>query len=171
MPGGRPPIYDAEKHPKECREMGMQGMFAVEMAKAWGVHTDTIENWKKEHPEFLVAYKEAQNFRTAWLLEKGRNHLVGAKDAQLNHTAWSMMMRYDGQNTDERRVKLKRFDSSAPLDVQVSQIFASFAQKEITPKEFNTLMTNIKIAAEVLEKTELVKKVEALEAKLALTDA
>lgn len=162
-PVGRPTKYDPKKHPKECVEMGRKGMFKVQMAKAWDVDTDTITEWVNTHPIFSAAYKRAQNYRAAWMLEQGQEGLFGSKDKQFNAIAWSMIMRYDGQNTDERTCKLPELLSCNTFSEKAACIMNAFASGKLTPKEANTLADLVSKSAKIDEVTELRDKLEAIE--------
>ncbi len=52
--GGRPTDYDPENYPRMAYVACMDGGFTdVKLAKLFGVSKATINNWKKEHPEFF----------------------------------------------------------------------------------------------------------------------
>jgi len=163
MAGGRPTLYDPEFHPAECERLGHLGYFKVEMAKAWNVDADTVTNWCHAHPEFFSAYKRAQGFRAAWLLEQGKAGLFGSKDNTFNAVAWSMMMRYDGQNTDERTVSLPELKDCKTFAEMATCVIRAFGDNRLTPKEANTLTDIIGKGAKIEEVTELRKMLEEIE--------
>lgn len=45
--------------------------FAVKI----GVHTDTLQEWRKVHPIFSVAYKKAKDYQKNFLIQNGLNGL------------------------------------------------------------------------------------------------
>lgn len=58
-PGGRPPIYNPDKHPKAARLLiARHGLSHVELAEAFGVSDAAIAQWRNEHPEFLRSLNE-----------------------------------------------------------------------------------------------------------------
>lgn len=163
MAGGRPTLYDPNFHPQNCIELGKQGYFKVQMAEVWDVDTDTIDEWRKKHVEFSGAYKRACNYRAAWLLAQGREGLFGNKDSQLNALAWSMMMRYDGQNTDERTVNIPEMKDCKTFSEMSQCVVRAFSEGRLTPKEANTLTDIISKGAKIEEVTELRRMLEEIE--------
>jgi hypothetical protein len=163
MAGGRPTLYKPEFHPEDCERLGKLGYFKVEMAEEWDVHTDTINDWCNAHPEFLLAYKRAQGFRASWLLKQGKSGLFGSKECSFNAVAWSMMMRYDGQNTDERTVSLPELKDCKTFAEMATCVIRAFGDNRLTPKEANTLTDIIGKGAKIEEVTELRKMLEEIE--------
>jgi len=53
----RPSKYDPEQHPQWAEGLAKLGKTEAEIAVEFGVNVDTITNWKKSHPEFLVSLK------------------------------------------------------------------------------------------------------------------
>lgn len=166
MPAGRPTKYNPDFHPEDCERMGKEGKFKVEMALAWDVDTDTINEWCRVHQKFSDAYKRACNYRAAWMMNAGRNGLYGSKESQFNAVAWSMMMRYDGQNTDERTVSLPEMASCKTFAEMSDCVVKAFAAGKLTPKEANTLADIISKGAKVEEQTVLKEKIELIEKTL-----
>lgn len=65
MPGGRPTDYK-EEYCNSVIEFGKQGFSRVQMAAEFEVAKATIQNWEKEHSEFLVAMTRAMTLSQAW---------------------------------------------------------------------------------------------------------
>lgn len=58
-PGGRPPVYNPDKHPKAARLLiARHGLSHEELAEAFCVTGATISTWKSDHPEFSKALIE-----------------------------------------------------------------------------------------------------------------
>lgn len=163
MAGGRPTKYDPDFHPEDCIRLGKLGYFKVEMAEEWDVSCDTINDWMHANQEFLHAYKKACSYRASWLLKQGKSGLFGSKDSSLNAVAWSMMMRYDGQNTDERTVDLPELADCKTFADMSACVIKAFGQGRLTPREANVLADVIGKGAKVDEVTELRKMLEAIE--------
>jgi hypothetical protein len=56
---GRPTLFKPE-YVEQVRELCLLGLVDEEIAKVWGVHVDTLNKWKKSHPELLEAMKEGR---------------------------------------------------------------------------------------------------------------
>ena len=72
---GRPSKYD----PSFCDlvlELGAQGKSKAQMAAAIGVDRETLDNWKKAHPEFSRAVKAALDLSLAWWEDVGQHNLT-----------------------------------------------------------------------------------------------
>lgn len=59
MPAGRPTLY-SENYPEKAKRYALLGLTDEQMAAAFDVCTDTLNEWKKRHPEFSVAIKEGR---------------------------------------------------------------------------------------------------------------
>jgi transposase len=55
-PGGRPNKFKPE-YIEQARKIGQFGHTDPELAEFFGVHLQTINNWKRKYPEFLYALK------------------------------------------------------------------------------------------------------------------
>lgn len=163
MPAGRPTDYNPDFHPSDCIRLGKMGYFKVQMAEEWDICCDTINEWCSKHEEFSDAYKRACSYRASWLLKQGQAGLFGSKEMSLNAVAWSMMMRYDGQNTDERTVNLPELKSCKTFSEQAKCVVDAFGDGKLTPKEMNTLVDVISKGAKIEEVTELRRMLEEIE--------
>ncbi len=67
----RPTKYNATEHPKVARQLTGMGKTIRDVAKLLGVNSDTINEWRKVHPEFSVA------------IELGRDDAVDAVERAL----------------------------------------------------------------------------------------
>ena len=61
MTVGRPSDYDLKKTPKQAKRLCLLGATDKQMADFFEVSETTINNWKKEHPEFLVSIREGKD--------------------------------------------------------------------------------------------------------------
>ena len=91
MPGGRPTDYK-EEYCNSVIEFGKQGFSRVQMAAEFEVAKATIQNWEKEHPEFLAAMTRAMTLSQAWWEKKGQECLVMPAGASFQASAWSRSM-------------------------------------------------------------------------------
>ena len=91
MPGGRPTDYK-EEHCNSVIEFGKQGFSRVQMAAELEVAKATIQNWEKEHPEFLAAMTRAMTLSQAWWEKKGQECLVMPAGVSFQASAWSRSM-------------------------------------------------------------------------------
>jgi hypothetical protein len=58
-PGGRPPVYNPEKHPKAAYKLvSRYGFTDDQLCELFGVTNGLITQWKEAHPEFLKALNE-----------------------------------------------------------------------------------------------------------------
>jgi len=55
--GGRPSSYDPKLHPKLAFWLAQAGLTDEQMAEEIAIHTDTLYEWRKVHPEFSEALK------------------------------------------------------------------------------------------------------------------
>jgi len=91
MPGGRPTDYK-EEYCNSVIEFGKQGFSRVQMAAELEVAKATIQNWEKEHPEFLAAMTRAMTLSQAWWEKNGQECLVMPAGVSFQASAWSRSM-------------------------------------------------------------------------------
>jgi len=60
MPAGRPSEYDPKKTPKQTKKACLMGATDKDLADFFEVSEKTINNWKKQHPEFLQSIREGK---------------------------------------------------------------------------------------------------------------
>jgi len=54
---GRPSLYDPKLHPKLAFWLAQAGLTDEQIAEEIAIHTDTLYQWRKVHPEFSEALK------------------------------------------------------------------------------------------------------------------
>lgn len=57
---GRPSKYDPKKHPDLAFWMAHAGLTNKQIAEEFGVTERTIDNWKRDHPEFFRSLKKGK---------------------------------------------------------------------------------------------------------------
>ena len=118
MAGGRPSTYDTEF----CElviSLGREGASKAEMAHACGVARMTLDNWAKEHPEFLDAVTEAVELSQGWWESEGRKATFG-KVPGFNATAFIFNMKNrfpaDWRDKKEMDVSISHEDALEELE-------------------------------------------------------
>lgn len=164
MAGGRPPIYNADFHPADCERLGMEGKFAVQMARDWGIDVKTIHDWALNHPEFCNSFTRAKAYRAAWMMDQAQAGLLVDKGMTFNAQVMGMMLKYDGVQLDERYIKLPELAAAKTFSDQSRVVVDAFSRGEITAKEANSVADIISKTAKIEEVTELRKMLEEIEA-------
>ncbi len=75
--GGRPAVYDAQKHPSAVREMTAAGRRQEDVAKALGVTVTTLYRWRDDHAEFGEAIKQGWRMRDGGVVDALYHKAVG----------------------------------------------------------------------------------------------
>ncbi len=164
MAGGRPTDYDPEFHPAEIiRLMKDRGYTAVQVVRDWDIDIRTLNEWDAVHEEFSLAYTRAKNYRTAWWMDKAQQGVHTGEGEKFDSRLFGMIMRYDGINMDERRVKLDALASCKTFSEQTTCIIGALASGKITIKEANGMVDIIGKTAKIEEVTELRKMLEEIE--------
>ena len=76
MPAGRPSKYKPE-FCEQVIEYGKEGMSLHEMALELDICYDTLNEWRKEKPEFSDAVKKALTYSQGWWERLGRTAASG----------------------------------------------------------------------------------------------
>jgi hypothetical protein len=66
--GGRPTLY-RERYAEEGRKLCELGATDAQMGDFWGVHENTINNWKRAHPEFTQEVRLGKMWADALVAE------------------------------------------------------------------------------------------------------
>jgi hypothetical protein len=74
---GRPTDYNQAFHDADLLMRGAKGHSLVEVAAKWGVHRDTIHQWRKDSASFSDAYKVYKDLVEAWYVQFGRATMTG----------------------------------------------------------------------------------------------
>jgi hypothetical protein len=74
--GGRPTLYQ-ERYAEEGRKLCELGATDAQMADFWGVHENTINNWKRAHPEFAQEIRLGKMCADALVAEAAYSRAIG----------------------------------------------------------------------------------------------
>jgi hypothetical protein len=74
--GGRPTRYQ-ERYAEEGRKLCEHGATDAQMAGFWGVHENTINNWKRAHPEFAQEVRRGKMMADARVAEALYRRAIG----------------------------------------------------------------------------------------------
>jgi hypothetical protein len=85
---GRPTDYLPE-HCERVIELGREGKSKAQIAAELDVCRNTLDNWAKEHPEFLSAITRARDLSLAWWEGEAQS---GLKTSGFNASLWSRSM-------------------------------------------------------------------------------
>ena len=85
-PVGRPSKYKPE-YCEEFQNLSAQGLTALSIAEEFDVHTDTLQEWRKVHPEFSVAYTRGAQKRSNYYMRLAQDNLSN-KDFNFNMFRW-----------------------------------------------------------------------------------
>lgn len=77
MPGGRPTKYEPASHPERARRLALLGLTDDELAIAFGVSPQTIQNWDDAHPEFLATRARGKADADAKVAERLYHRALG----------------------------------------------------------------------------------------------
>ena len=80
-PVGRPSLYRKE-YEERAYKLCLLGAIDSELADFFGVCTTTIDTWKHEHPEFLVALKKGKTFADANVAESLYKRAIGCSHTE-----------------------------------------------------------------------------------------
>lgn len=85
---GRPSDYRPE-YCERAVELGRQGKSKAQIAADLDVCRNTLDNWAREHAEFLSAITRARDLSLAWWEDKAQS---GLETSGFNASLWSRSM-------------------------------------------------------------------------------
>jgi hypothetical protein len=102
MPAGRPSDYQPE-FCDQVIDLAKQGKSKAQMAAAFDVSRQTIDNWAEAHPEFLEALSRAEAHCQAWWEDQG---MKGMTAPGFNAAVWtkSMQARFREDYTERKEM-------------------------------------------------------------------
>lgn len=128
-PEGRPTKYDPA-FAKQAMKICLLGATDNEIADFFEVSVATINNWKKEYPEFLESIKEGKknadlNVVTA-LYESAQDRIVKEQQA-IKVRSVSLK---DGKRVEDERVELVEVEKVIPADFRSQQFWLKNRQPD-----------------------------------------
>ncbi len=119
--GGRPTKYRNSFHPLDYIVQSKQGKTLKQIASNWDVDADTVQEWRKVHPEFSVAVKKGRQFSEAWYINLGQSAMLGQAKAdnkfvQFNLGAFVWLTKNLFKWSDRKEIKKdEEIDPRRPL--------------------------------------------------------
>lgn len=121
-----------EYRPEYCNtaiEQGKLGKSKAQIASVIGVSRNTLDNWAKEHPEFLSAIAHARDLALAWWEDQAQRGLWETPEGErLNPQLWSRSMaaRFPEDYRENSRMELTGKDGG-PLEISDTERAAKIA--------------------------------------------
>ena len=146
--GGRPSLYKGTDHCLAAIQCMSVGMGFGEMSCHLGVVGDTIKNWAKDKPEFLVAVQIGKKLYERWWKMMGRVH-VATSPQRFNTNLYSLNMgnRFDwakkeersdtikGKQTIEHKHKVEEIASNSSKEEQLGEVIRILVEAGVIPAE------------------------------------
>lgn len=122
---GRPTDYRQELC-TQVMELGMQGKSKTQIARTIGVVRNTLDNWAKEHPEFLSALTCAMEWSQAAWEDKADD---GIASMGFNAGLWGRVMsaRFPKDYRETTRTELTGADGGSVKTEEIGNGFGGFA--------------------------------------------
>ena len=76
---GRPSLYKPDFHPKKAAELCLMGKTNPEIAQSLGVNMDTLQQWRKQYPDFSDAIKGSKDQADAPVVKSLYQRALGYK--------------------------------------------------------------------------------------------
>lgn len=121
---GRPSDFRPEYVEQVERFCAVMGTLDEDVAQFFGVCVATINNWKKEHPEFLASIKRGKADTDHKVVEKLIDRAVGAKFYQDKEIKLKTVHYENGKKvSEEERFEIVRLEGQAPPDTQALALY------------------------------------------------
>lgn len=159
---GRPTKYEA-RFCNEFKEYSKQGMSKEEICLEWEISHQTLYDWQDKHPEFLEAVKIGTQFSKGWWMKQGRENLSSSKEFPFQPVLWSMNMRCRFGMTEDHLPHVQKFKEAKTIKEKAEALTEALSKGEIAPSQANLALDAVTKEANLIEKSDLIKRVEALE--------
>jgi hypothetical protein len=144
--GGRPTAYQ-ERYAEEGRKLCLMGATDAQMADFWGVHENTIGNWKRAQPEFAEAVRNGKMMADANVADALYHRAIG-----YSHPAVKILQR-EGHPIEVE------YTEHYPPDTQAAFIWLKNRQpgqwKDVKSREVSN--TNLNVTMSLEEERQLAK--------------
>lgn len=98
MPGGRPSKYNGDETNKIAYKLTLLGADDQKLANFFEVKEQTINNWKKDYPEFFESIKKGKDFADANVAKSLYNRACGFTKKQVKifqYQGYPVVVDYD----------------------------------------------------------------------------
>lgn len=131
------------------------------------IGSKTFYRWAETYPEFAEAIDIGKMKQQKKHEDLAKQYMVGyEEDGKLNTTLWSMFARNRHGYTEHRRIKIPGLDTAKTPVEQLEKIMNQLALGRLTSLEAKNLTALVESATNIMEKTEMLKRIELLEASL-----
>ena len=160
MSTGRPSDYKVQYCDYVVEKMAYEGYIVEEFCRDWGIVRSTFFLWVNIHKAFSDAYTRGQQLRKAYHKQLLQNGIMADR---FNERAFAMLLRYSGENGDERTIALPKLAKAKTFAKKCDVILKAFTDEYINSKEANAILDMIGKMAKIDEVTEMRKKLEEIE--------
>lgn len=161
-PGGRPTKYD-EAYCEQFLNLSADGWSKEEICLEWLISHQTFYDWQNKHPEFLEAVKRGTQLSKGWWMRQAREHLSSSKEFPFNAVLWSMNMRCRFGMTEDQLPHVAKFAKAKTIKEKAEALTEALSHGVIAPSQANLALDAVSKEANLIEKSDLIKRVEALE--------
>lgn len=159
---GRPTLYK----PQFCDEvilLGQKGYCCYRMAEALGVSRHTLFDWKKQHPEWKIAFQLAGDYTKAWL---SRKMIENLDNKNFQGRMMEFVLHFVAFPVEYDSAEIPGLAEAKTIKEQSDAVIAALGNQIISAKQASDTMDVILKAVTAVEKTDTQERVDALEALL-----
>ena len=162
---GRPSLYDADKHIALLFELFDQGKDICHFCSEASIARNTFDEWRKNHPEFKIAFDIALQRAEKFCLEEGDKY---CHEQGFNDKYWSrkMMNRFGYANA--RKVSIPGIEATTSIIETFNMILREGVIGNITPNETQVLTGALLTGIKIVESIETVKRLDEIESYVGL---
>jgi len=134
----------------------------IALAAELGVVKSTINNWRKENPDFEFAIQHGKACGEANYEKFAHENMC---NKEFNDKAWAAIMRRNYQDAWDRKVQIEGLSECTNYDEEIDCIMRNVASGNLTPVEAERMSNIIKAKVYAFEMTKVKPLIEKLEAQ------
>jgi transposase-like protein len=160
---GQPTKYKPE-YCEQFIKMREQGMIVEQIATKWGVHTDSLYEWRRVQPDFSYAFARGRAAYEAWLYNELR---INAVNPKANANIFKIICCWQLNRSDkvsDNPTRLPGFEGS--IEQRLEAIKLAFKEGKINTPQYYDLTSALEKEAKIREACEMSKRIEELEKQL-----
>lgn len=164
--GGRPTKYEAQ-YCDQFLNLSAEGWSKEEICWEWRICKQTLYEWADKHKEFSDAVKRGTELSKGWWMSQARKNLNSLASMPFNSVLWSMNMRCRFGMTEDHLPHVQKFKEAKTIKEKAQALTEALSNGEIAPSQANLALDAVTKEANLIEKSDHAKRIEALEAKAA----
>ena len=141
-------------------------VFVEDMAEHFDVCVDTLYEWEIKHPSFSEAFTRARDLAASKYRRIAADNIITDKSVSFNQQSYMWVGDLLERGARSRRRKYGKILSEGSQAEKAAAVVKHLEEGKVEAEEAHSLMSLVKSESDIIDKSDVVKRMEALEQKL-----